>query len=127
MLAVKENQPHLYEDIERAFDEALDQGEPGVDFTECQTEEVRSGRQETRTCCVITDPRGIRDAGLWAGLTAIVMVISHRVVDGVASDRDPLLHRQRGRDGGGVPAMGAGSLGDRELAALGPGRLLPRG
>ena len=38
VLAVKENQPHLYEDIERAFDEALDQGEPGVDFTECQTE-----------------------------------------------------------------------------------------
>ena len=48
-LAVKENQPHLYEDIERAFDEALDQGEPGVDFTECQTEGPRKGRQETRT------------------------------------------------------------------------------
>ena len=29
VLAVKENQPHLYEDIERAFDKALDQGEPG--------------------------------------------------------------------------------------------------
>src|SRR5512135_2201591 len=85
-LAVKENQPHLYEDIERAFDEALDQGEPGVDFTECQTEEIRSGRQETRSCCVITAPKGIRDAGLWAGLTAIVMVISHRVVNGAASD-----------------------------------------
>src|SRR3954454_13392780 len=78
VLAAKENQPHLYEDIERAFDEALDRGEPGVDFTECQTEEVRSGRQETRCCCVITNPEGIRDAGLWAGLTAIVMVISHR-------------------------------------------------
>jgi predicted transposase YbfD/YdcC len=85
VLAVKENQPHLSEDIERAFDEALDQGEPGVDFTECQTEEVRSGRQETRNCCVITDPKGIRDAGLWAGLTAIVMVISQRVVQGVVS------------------------------------------
>jgi predicted transposase YbfD/YdcC len=85
VLAAKENQPHLYEDIKRAFDEALDQGEPGVDFTECQTEEVRSGRQETRCCCVITDPEGIRDAGLWAELTAIVMVISHRVVHGVAS------------------------------------------
>jgi predicted transposase YbfD/YdcC len=85
VLAAKENQPHLYEDIKRAFDEALDQGEPGVDFTECRTEEVRSGRQETRCCCVITDPKGIRDAGLWAGLTAIVMVISHRVVDGVES------------------------------------------
>ena len=47
-LAVKENQPHLYEEIERAFDEALDQGEPGVDFTECQTEGPRKGRQETR-------------------------------------------------------------------------------
>ena len=58
-LAVKENQPHLYEDIERAFDEALDQGEPGVDFTECQTEGPRKGRQETRTCCVITNPNGI--------------------------------------------------------------------
>jgi len=83
-LAVKENQPHLYEDIERAFDEALDQGEPGVDFTECQTAGPRKGRQETRTCCVITNPKGIRDAGLWRGLTAIVMVISERVVNGVA-------------------------------------------
>jgi predicted transposase YbfD/YdcC len=83
VLAAKENQPHLYEDIRGAFDKALDQGEPGVDFTECQPEEVRSGRHETRTCCVITDPRGIRNAGLGTGLTAIVMVISHRVVDGV--------------------------------------------
>src|SRR3954467_11224679 len=84
-LAVKENQPHLYQDIGRAFEEVLDRGEPGVDFTECQTEEIRSGRQETRTCCVITAPEGIRDASLWAGLTAVVMVISERVVDGVAS------------------------------------------
>ena len=61
--AVKENQPHLYEDIARAFDEALDQGEPGVDFTECQTEEIRSGRQETRSCCVITEPKG---SATWA-------------------------------------------------------------
>jgi predicted transposase YbfD/YdcC len=86
LLAVKENQPHLYEDIGREFDEALERGEPGVDFTECQTEEIRGGRRETRTCCVITHPRGIRDARLWVGLTAIVMVISHREIDGVASD-----------------------------------------
>ena len=86
LLAVKENQPHLYEDIGREFDEALESGEPGVDFTECQTEEVRGGRRETRTCCVITHPRGIRNARLWAGLTAIVMVISHREIDGVSSD-----------------------------------------
>jgi predicted transposase YbfD/YdcC len=86
LLAVQENPPHLYEDIGREFDEALERGEPGVDFTECQTEEIRGGRRETRTCCVITHPRGIRDARLWVGLTAIVMVISHREIDGVASD-----------------------------------------
>ena len=84
-LAVKENQPHLYEDIGRAFDEALADGEPGVDFTISQTEEVRSGRQETRTCCVITNPGGIRDMGLWAKLTAICMVASERVIQGVPS------------------------------------------
>jgi predicted transposase YbfD/YdcC len=85
VLAVKENQPHLYEDIQLAFDAAPDQGEPGVDFTECQTEGPRKGRQEARTCCAITEPKGIRNAGLWTGLTAICMVISERVVDGVAS------------------------------------------
>ena len=86
LLAVKENQPHLYEDVGRSFDEALEHGEAGVDFTECQTEEIRGGRRETRTCCVITNPRGIRDARLWVGLKAIVMVISHREVNGEASD-----------------------------------------
>ena len=54
-----------------------------MDFTEFQTEEIHSGRQETRTCCVITNPSGIRDMGLWTKLTAICMVISERVVNGV--------------------------------------------
>jgi predicted transposase YbfD/YdcC len=85
VLAVKENQAHLYEDIDRAFDEVLEHGEPGVDFTECRTEEVRSGRQETRTCCVITNPSGLRDLGLWTKLTAVWMVVSERVVNGVPS------------------------------------------
>lgn len=83
LLAVKENQPHLYEDIEQSFEEVLEHGEPGVNFTETVTEEVRGGHQETRTCCVITQPSGIRDARLWVGLTAICMVTSERVVDGV--------------------------------------------
>jgi predicted transposase YbfD/YdcC len=84
--AVKEDQPHLSEDIGRARDEALEHGEPGVDFTGCRTQEVRGGRRETRTCCAITDPRGIRDARLGAGLTALVMVISHREIAGEAGD-----------------------------------------
>jgi predicted transposase YbfD/YdcC len=63
----------------------LEHGEPGVNFTEFQTEGVRSGRQETRTCCVITNPSGIRDSGLWTKLTAICMVVSERVINGVPS------------------------------------------
>ena len=83
--AVKEDQPHLSEDIGRAFDEAPADGEPGVDFTISQTEGVRGGRQETRTCRVITDPGGIRDMGLWTKRTAIGMVASGRVIEGVPS------------------------------------------
>lgn len=85
LLAVKDNQPHLARDIEQTFDTVLEHGEPGVDFTESQTVEAGHGRQETRTCCVITNPSGIRDAGLWAKLTAICMVISERVVNDVPS------------------------------------------
>jgi predicted transposase YbfD/YdcC len=85
VLAVKENQPHLYEDIQRDFEKALEHGESGVDFTEFQTEEVRRGGHETRTCCVITNPSGIRDISLWTNLTAICMVVSQRVIDGVPS------------------------------------------
>ena len=85
VLAVKENQPHLYEDIQRDFEAALEHGESGVDFTEFQTEEIRRGGHETRTCCVIINPSGIRDISLWTKLTAICMVVSQRVVDGVPS------------------------------------------
>jgi hypothetical protein len=63
VLIVKEKQPHLDKVIQRAVDEALEQGEPGVDLTKSQTQAVRGGRQEIRTCCVTTNPRGIRDVG----------------------------------------------------------------
>jgi predicted transposase YbfD/YdcC len=85
VLAVKENQPHLYEDIGQAFDEALEHGEAGVDFTECRTEGVRSGRREARTCCVITNPSGLRGLGLWTKLTAIWMVVCEREINGICS------------------------------------------
>ena len=45
----------------------------------------RRGRHETRTCCVITNPSAIRDISPWTKLTAICMVVSQRVIDGVSS------------------------------------------
>jgi hypothetical protein len=38
-----------------------------------------------RECHVIVRPAGLRDAGLWKGLTAICMLMGRRVVDGVES------------------------------------------
>src|SRR5215210_8382003 len=85
LLAVKENQPHLYEDIDARFTEALETDFAGLQYSMARTEEPNRGRQEMRECHVIAHPEGRRDAGLWAGLAAICMVLSHRVVAGVES------------------------------------------
>ena len=86
LLAVKENHPHLYEDIDTCFTEALETDYEGLESSVLREEvEANRGRQETRECHVIVHPEGLRDAGLWKGLTAICMVLSHRVAEGVES------------------------------------------
>jgi predicted transposase YbfD/YdcC len=85
ILAVKENQPHLHADIDARFTEALETDFAGLEYSVARTEEVNRGREEVRECHVIAHPEELRDAGLWAGLTAICMVLSHRVVAGVES------------------------------------------
>jgi predicted transposase YbfD/YdcC len=85
LLAVKENQPHLYEDIDACFTEALETDFAGREYSVTRTEGPNRGRQEVRECHVIAHPKGLRDAGLWKGLTAICMVLSHRVAEGVES------------------------------------------
>ena len=76
---------------------------------------------------MITNPKGIRDAGLWTGLTAIVMVISERVVNGVAGSETRYFIGSAARTAEEYLRLGTWSLGDRELTALGVGRLFPRG
>src|SRR4051812_36394627 len=83
LLAVKDNQPNLHQDIKDCFDSALETDFEGLEFTVAQTEERNRGRQELRECHVISRPPGLRDAGLWKGLAAICMVLSRRVEDGV--------------------------------------------
>ena len=83
ILAVKENHPHLYEDIDDCFTEALETEFVGLAASVARTEECNRGRQEMRECHVIAHPEGLRDAGLWKGLTAICMVLTVRVAEGV--------------------------------------------
>jgi predicted transposase YbfD/YdcC len=86
LLAVKENHPHLYEDIDGCFTKALETDYAGLESSVFRAEvESDRGRQTKRECHVIVHPQGLRDAGLWKGLTAICMVLSHRVVEGVES------------------------------------------
>jgi predicted transposase YbfD/YdcC len=86
ILPVKDNQPHLHQDIDAGFLAALETDFAGLEWSVARTEETNRGRQEMRECHVIVRPSGLRDAALWKGLAAICMVMSRRVVGGVVSE-----------------------------------------
>ncbi|WP_020469475.1 ISAs1 family transposase [Zavarzinella formosa] len=77
--AVKENQPRLYEDIMTllAVDEA---DEAGLSYW--MTQEKSRGREEFRSCFVLTNLEGIRDREFWKGLKSVVCVTSGRRAKG---------------------------------------------
>lgn len=75
ILAVKDNQPRLYEDVQAAFAAALAADLEDCDHAEEQ-ETTRHGRTEYRSCTILpADAATVRDFGLWAGLTTLVMVV----------------------------------------------------
>ena len=85
ILAVKDNQPHLHQDIDDSFMAAMEADFAGLEWSVARTEETNRGRLEVRECHVIARPAGLRDAGLWKGLAAICMLMSRRVVNGIES------------------------------------------
>jgi predicted transposase YbfD/YdcC len=91
LLAAKGNQGHLYEDIKACFRKAVDSNFKGVSHQiQEDKEEKGHGRKEQRTYIVIYNPVGLRTAGEWVDLKAIVMVYRERQVgtaeDGTYSD-----------------------------------------
>jgi predicted transposase YbfD/YdcC len=77
MLAVKGNQPHLYQDTVKLF------AEPPLMHKFTQTTDMGHGRKETRYCSVISNPRlleQIRNKDNWVGLRSIVRVTGVRQV-----------------------------------------------
>jgi predicted transposase YbfD/YdcC len=81
LLAVKENQGHLYEDLEHLF--AVDQREGfrSSGYTHARKVDHSHGRMEIRECWAISEdeylayPRGGQD---WKGLRTLAMIISER-------------------------------------------------
>ena len=78
VLSVKDNQPHLLEDIQECFINALDTDFAGLEHS--QHEECWSGhgRQEKHSVHTILNPEGIRDQASWKDLKAITFVFSER-------------------------------------------------
>jgi len=74
VLAVKQNQPTLYEQVEEAVGAGLEQD--ASDLDEHQTVEVGHGRQETRTYVVFPAPETVDPDGAWRDLSAVGMAIT---------------------------------------------------
>jgi predicted transposase YbfD/YdcC len=83
LLAVKDNQPRLFEDIQGMARAALESDYAGL--SQCATREKAHGREEFRFCFVMTDLAGIRDREVWKGLKSVVCVVRGRSVAGKES------------------------------------------
>jgi predicted transposase YbfD/YdcC len=78
VLAVKENQPKLYAEIERLDEAAQKEDYAGV--SRCCVEETSHGRQELRACWVLTDLEELREGAKWPGLKSVLVVVRDRSV-----------------------------------------------
>src|SRR5262249_35498109 len=79
-LAVKRNQPTLYERVEAAIGPASEEETGG--FEEHVTSEKGHGRQETRTYAIMPAPGSIDPEGQWCDLKAIAIATSERIDGG---------------------------------------------
>ena len=77
VLALKDNQPTLHEQVADYFLEQLEQDTPDPKLRHHRQVEKGHGRTETRETFVAPAPKGVVASGAWVGLASIVMVIRH--------------------------------------------------
>ncbi|CAN5582777.1 ISAs1-like element ISSod22 family transposase [soil metagenome] len=83
VLKVKENQPHLLEDIQQSFVDASENDFEGLEHDTFETREKGHGREEFRSYHVLHSTKGLRNAVDWKNLTTIGLCYSERMVQGV--------------------------------------------
>ena len=104
ILAVKDNQKSLHEDVKLLFDEAIPQNFEGMGYDHCERVEKNGGRIETRRAWVTRDVDWLRERGDWKGLRGVVCVESVRELPGKKPPAQrryfitSLDHRDRGKD-----------------------------
>ena len=86
VIAVKKNQPTLYEQIKQLFRQAIETHGKGLNMSSFNSSEMNRGREETRNYLMLTDiAKWIDPLKKWENLTSIGMVESVRVVNGKTS------------------------------------------
>ena len=86
VIAVKKNQPTLYDQIMQLFKQAIKTHGKDLNMSSFNSQEMNRGREEIRNYLMLTDVAGrIDPLGKWEKLTSIGMVESVRVVDGKTS------------------------------------------
>jgi predicted transposase YbfD/YdcC len=86
VIAVKKNQPSLYEQIEQLFKQAIKTDGKDLKMSAFSSKEVNRGREEIRNYLMLTDvAERIDPLQKWEKLTSIGMVESVRVVNGKTS------------------------------------------
>lgn len=110
ILAVKENQGHLYEDIHDLFEEDWKYNFEGAPCSYAKVVNKNHGGIEIRQCWSISDPEhlaNIRDLDRWKGVESLVMILSERqigeerevqdryYITGLESDAKKILQAKR--------------------------------
>jgi len=79
VLAVKENQPALHEQVTGCFAQQFEADNADGRMRCHRQVETSHGRTETRQTFVLPAPRAMRASGTWAGLATLVLVIRARL------------------------------------------------
>jgi predicted transposase YbfD/YdcC len=78
VLSVKDNQPHLLEDIQGCFEKGLDTEFAEMEHSFHQESYQGHGRVETPAVHTIANPEGLRHLAQWKDLRTITLLISQR-------------------------------------------------
>jgi predicted transposase YbfD/YdcC len=88
VLAVKDNQEHLAQDVAALFDWATHHGFTGLQHDQFETLNKGHGRLEKRTCHTLSDPTCLAmlpQRGAWANLRTVARVRAERHLNGATS------------------------------------------
>jgi predicted transposase YbfD/YdcC len=119
VLAVKDNQPTLLQDIQSCFSQALDSDFAGLKHDQYETKDKGHGRVEKRYYTILIDPPGLRQAERWEGLRVIGMCVSERTVTGKATTMEPVTSSAAARRAPRSMARRCGIIGGLRTISIG--------